>query len=98
MEAGDEGVLAYLKYAATQEGPFFLIVSLVNPHDVRGYPSTSGALANGYDESWLQGDLGLPSTVNEDMSSKPGVQRHDHFQWAKKVAGRIPLYGPPLLS
>jgi arylsulfatase A-like enzyme len=79
MEAGNEGVLAYLKYYAadtdTDKQPFFLIVSLVNPHDVLGYPSPAGALANGYDQSWLEGSIELPLTRRESLDTKPAVQK-----------------------
>jgi arylsulfatase A-like enzyme len=72
MEEGDEGVLAYLKYVAAGQTPFFLIVSLVNPHDVLAYPNT--AMQNGYTPDWLRGEIGLPATVDEDLSTKPAVQ------------------------
>jgi arylsulfatase A-like enzyme len=79
MEAGNEGVLAYLKnYSAdtsTPKQPFFLVVSLVNPHDVLGYPSKNGAMVNGYDPSWLEGRIGLPLTHNESLDKKPSVQK-----------------------
>jgi arylsulfatase A-like enzyme len=29
---------------------------------------------SGYDESWLQGEIGLPATFDEDLSTKPSVQ------------------------
>ena len=38
--AGQEGVLEFLNSEAAQQQPFFLIVSLVNPHDVLTYPNT----------------------------------------------------------
>jgi choline-sulfatase len=72
-DAGDEGVFQYLGSVAAQQQPFFLVVSLVNPHDVLFYPSTYQDA--GYDDSWLQGDIGLPETVDEDLSTKPAVQR-----------------------
>ena len=53
--AGDEGALEYLSSAAAQQQPFFLVVSLVNPHDVLFYPKTSRPA--GYDDSWLEGDI-----------------------------------------
>ena len=48
------------------------IVSLVNPHDVLGYPASY--LAGGYGRDAL-GDLGvgLPPTVDEDLRTKPTV-------------------------
>lgn len=72
-EAGDEGVMQYLSSAAAQQQPFFLVISLVNPHDVLFYPSKTFQEA-GYDKSWLQGDIEVPSTNDEDLSTKPSVQ------------------------
>src|ERR1700741_674031 len=72
MEAGEEGALAYLRSVAAQQQPFFMVVSLVNPHDVLFYPKTYQDA--GYDDSWLEGDIGLPATVDEDLSTKPTVQ------------------------
>lgn len=58
--------------------PFFLVVSLVNPHDVLAYPGQPTGpngdpayLAGGYDESWLDETtppLSLPPTVDEDLA------------------------------
>jgi choline-sulfatase len=73
VDAGEEGVLAYLGTVAAQQQPFFLVVSLVNPHDVLFYPSDSFDAA-GYDPSWLQGDIEVPETVDEDLTTKPDVQ------------------------
>jgi arylsulfatase A-like enzyme len=52
--------------------PFCLVVSLVNPHDVLGYPSSY--VTGGYALSDFQ-DLGvpLPATVDEDLREKPTV-------------------------
>jgi choline-sulfatase len=52
--------------------PFCLIVSLVNPHDVLGYPAAYER--GGYSASEF-GDLGvrLPPTVDEDLAGKPAV-------------------------
>src|SRR6202042_86291 len=38
VDDGDEGVYEYLTSYAAQQQPFFLVVSLVNPHDVLMYP------------------------------------------------------------
>ena len=53
--------------------PFCLVVSLVNPHDVLGYPASY--LPGGYEPSEFR-DLGvdLPPTIDEDLSTKPAVQ------------------------
>ena len=70
--SGDEGALAYLTSAAAAQQPFFMIVSLVNPHDVLAYPRNSSNA--GYSDEWLEGDINLPATVDEDLSLKPRAQ------------------------
>ena len=52
--------------------PFCLVVSLVNPHDVLGYPSSYKR--GGYDLSEFR-DYGieLPPSVDEDLCGKPSV-------------------------
>jgi arylsulfatase A-like enzyme len=69
---GHQGALQYLDTQAAKEQPFFMVVSLVNPHDVLMYPTSLDQA--GYDDSWLEGDIQLPSTVDEDLSTKPKVQ------------------------
>ncbi len=52
--------------------PFCLIVSLINPHDVLGYPNsyTDG----GYSAAQFGDlDVGLPATIDEDLRDKPTV-------------------------
>jgi choline-sulfatase len=71
--AGAEGALEYLDSVASLQEPFFLVISLVNPHDVLFYPSRTFEEA-GYDDSWLSGEIGVPPTAEEDLSSKPTVQ------------------------
>jgi len=72
-EAGEEGVMQYLSSVADKQQPFFLVISLVNPHDVLFYPSSKFEEA-GYDSSWLEGDIEPPETAGEDLSTKPSVQ------------------------
>ncbi len=72
---GQVGVLEYLKSAAAQEQPFFLIVSLVNPHDVLSYPMIYDQPGAGYTDADLVGNIGLPSTVHENLlPTKPTAQ------------------------
>lgn len=71
--AGTEGVLQYLGSTAAQQQPFFMVISLVNPHDVLFYPSKTFEEA-GYDDSWLEGSVNVPETNEEDLSTKPSVQ------------------------
>src|ERR1700728_2792779 len=70
--AGNEGGVQYLSQTAAGSQPFFMVVSLVTPHDVLLYPKTFQS--GGYDDSWLAGEIELPATVNEDLSTKPTVQ------------------------
>ena len=72
VSTGDEGALAYVNNIASTQQPFFLIVSLVNPHDVLFYPKNFPS--TGYPASDLSGSIQLPPTVNEDLSTKPAAQ------------------------
>lgn len=73
-QVGNEGALEYLRSVAGRQQPFFMIISLVNPHDVLFYPSTYHQA--GYeDPSWFEGDIELPLSVRDDLSTKPSVQK-----------------------
>jgi arylsulfatase A-like enzyme len=74
VATGNEGVFAYLNSVAAQQQPFFLTISLVNPHDVLSYPKTY--VDGGYAPDNLGGNIGLPDTVNESLleSGKPTAQ------------------------
>jgi arylsulfatase A-like enzyme len=53
--------------------PFCLVWSLVNPHDVLGYPASferGGYRAGEFDDIHVP----LPATLNEDLREKPAVQ------------------------
>src|SRR5262245_54182671 len=53
--------------------PFCLVVSLVNPHDVLGYPGSYER--GGYSPVEFRDlGVGLPPTVDEDLTRKPAVQ------------------------
>lgn len=73
-DSGSEGVLQYLSSYAASDQPFCMIISLVNPHDVLLYPKNY--INGGYDDSWLEGDIDLPPTVDEDLSTKPTAQQN----------------------
>ncbi len=52
--------------------PFCLVVSLVNPHDVLGYPASY--VRGGYaDDEFRDLGVGLPPTVDENLRGKPAV-------------------------
>ncbi len=70
--AGEEGALEFITSTAAALQPFFMIISLVNPHDVLAYPRNFSAA--GYSNSWLEGSIGLPATLDEDLRLKPRAQ------------------------
>ncbi|MBX9582553.1 MAG: sulfatase-like hydrolase/transferase [Gemmataceae bacterium] len=84
-EEGKEGALAYLRSRAAGQQPFFLVVSLVNPHDVLFYPDTYKQA--GYDDGWLRGPIGLPPTADEDLATKPTAQQQ--FLALSQFLGRL---------
>jgi choline-sulfatase len=75
VDLGREGTLEYLNSTAAQQQPFFLTVSLVNPHDVLAYPDTYKQPGAGYSDADLVGNIDLPPTVDEDLSTKPTAQQ-----------------------
>jgi arylsulfatase A-like enzyme len=85
VDSGQEGALQYLNSAAAQQQPFFLIISLINPHDVLEYPKSYAD--DGYDDSWLEGEIGVPATVAENLSTKPSAQRQ--FLRISKLIGLL---------
>lgn len=98
--------LHYLNHYRKQHGekPFFLVVSLVNPHDVLSYPGTAKAAVQvgnrkipryeyaGYrDKDFEEIKVKLPGTVSEKLHTKPTVQK----KWRKltQAAGPIKTRG-----
>ncbi len=78
------------KDSATEQ-PFLMVLSLVNPHDVLGYPKS---MQFGYqDPEWIQGGLTLPQTVDEDLArnNKPKAQAQ---LLVTSAASLGPLPGP----
>jgi choline-sulfatase len=66
--------------------PFCLIVSLVNPHDVLGYPASFEL--GGYRREQFAGlGVQLPPTLDEQLREKPGVQ-------ALMKLGQVAYIGP----
>ncbi len=66
-----DDAVRFLREEVDTSKPFALIVSLVNPHDVLAYPSLYEGEYNLDD--FYQG-IGLPPTVDEDLSGKPSCQ------------------------
>ncbi len=67
-----DDAVSFLQSVDTSQ-PFALFVSLVNPHDVAGYPKN---FDQDYDRSMLEGELKLPSTVNEDLKTNYKPKAH----------------------
>lgn len=82
------------KAAGKPVKPFYLVVSLVNPHDVLSFPDTYKL--GGYDETWLEGSIGLPATVNENLKTnyKPAAQNINLQQMAATL-GPLKIDNPP---
>lgn len=80
----DEGALQYIRRSLPHaKKPVFLVVSIVNPHDVLFYPSQFEA--SGYPSSLLTGPIKPPATANETLANKPFVQRF----YQEMVVGRL---------
>ena len=88
VASGNEGVLQFLNSPAARQRPFFLIVSLVNPHDVLAFPKSY--IDDGYDDSWLEGEIEPPTTVDERLLTKPSAQRQ--FLRISQLLGRLRTY------
>jgi choline-sulfatase len=89
-EEGKEGVMQYLSSVAAKQQPFFLVISLVNPHDVLFFPSKTFEEA-GYDDSWIRGEIKPPATVEESLKTKPSVQEEfrNIFNFTGKPKGPV---------
>lgn len=97
-EDGTEGVLKFINDRTGATQPWCLVVALVNPHDVLLYPGPPNMdppkyVQAGYDNpAWLEGDIGLPPTFDEDMSTKPDCQA----QFARLFDASGPLPTPQM--
>ena len=73
---GQQGAIAWLTSGQAKEKPFSMVISLVNPHDVLAFPNATPDYTNCYTApSWFVGDIGMPSTAGEDLSTKPSAQK-----------------------
>jgi choline-sulfatase len=85
-----DDAVAYLQQKIADPGgaPFCLVLSLVNPHDVLGYPGNQGN--GGYTPDYLLGNIDLPPTVAENLITnlKPTSQE----QILIKLLGLGPLF------
>ncbi len=75
---GTEGALQYINSVAATQAPFFMIISLVNPHDVLFYPKTFDSSL--YPDSDLDGSIQLPSSANDSFNLPYLQRRHRQAQ------------------
>ena len=77
--------LEFLRGRAESEGerPFCLVISLVNPHDVLGFPRDWEA---DYEVGDLEGPVGLPASVDEDLAANHKPTAHRAMQRAIDMA------------
>ena len=69
--------------------PFCLVVSLINPHDVLGYPAQFESGGYTLDEV-REIEIPLPPTLDEDLSGKPsvhGLMRMGQVAYLGRLAG-----------
>ena len=69
--------------ASPGERPFCLMISLVNPHDVLGFPRDWKA---DYEPGDLDGPVGLPASVDEDLGANRKPTAHRAMQPAIDMA------------
>ncbi len=65
--------IEFLRTVDEHQGPFFLVLALVNPHDLLSWPRS---YTFGYTDADLEGDIPLPPTWDEDLLAghNPRVQ------------------------
>jgi len=68
-----EGILEFIQNYNPQDGPFCLIVSLVNPHDIHVAPQFEKGAGYNIDD-FKDFNLPIPDSANEDMAYKPEIQ------------------------
>ena len=95
-----QSALAYLqdKVATWQPGdqPFCLVVSLVNPHDLIGYPTFSGdhpsnTMNWGYDRNILVGDaIAAPTTAENLITNFKPTTQVSYNQRTDAILGPLP--------
>jgi len=69
-----------------------LVVSLVNPHDVWVYPDWLGPQNSGYTlEQFQNSGICLPSNLDDDLSTKPAIQRAFQQSYNPLTAGQQQL-------
>lgn len=74
-----EFLTSWSQQAPEGRKPFFLVVSLVNPHDVHVY--TQGYTTVGYTDVFESLDIGLPHNHHDTLKHKPRIQKIFRDKW-----------------
>lgn len=66
--------IKFIDESANDDKPWCLVLSIINPHDIWTYPKHFPA--TGYYHEMLNGEIGLPETIDEDLrkNGKPSAQ------------------------
>ncbi len=86
VRTGEEGALAYLRSAAAKQQPFFLVISLVNPHDVLFFRRRSTSPATRSRCSRVTSSCRPPSA----RTSRPSRGRRRRFRRIFELSGPLP--------
>ncbi|HDL17611.1 MAG TPA: twin-arginine translocation signal domain-containing protein, partial [Bacteroidetes bacterium] len=70
--------------------PFAFFVSLVNPHDITGYPKN---YADDYENTMLEGDIKIPSTAGENLAANYKPKAHSEL--IKALAAGLGMVNTP---
>lgn len=73
-----ESILEFINKQKACDSPFFMVVSLCNPHDIWVAPmfeDSAGYDANDIDQITKDYGLPLPETWDEDLTLKPAIQQ-----------------------
>ncbi|HVR38635.1 MAG TPA: sulfatase-like hydrolase/transferase [Thermoanaerobaculia bacterium] len=92
LGVGGTSALDFINGYESSSGPFCLVVSLVNPHDVFVYPNLTKA---GYALSAFQNiPIGLPPNFADDLTTKPSVQLafRNKFDQSSPLSSETDLY------
>ncbi|PCK07398.1 MAG: hypothetical protein COA42_14580 [Alteromonadaceae bacterium] len=86
LENNQESAIDFLKKRDKNDKPFFMVASMVSPHDVFSYPNSFEVA--GYKEADWTGDnykgFETPPTFNENLNDKPTVQQ-DYLDGVKQL-------------
>lgn len=90
---GGVGAIPFLRSFDPSKGPFFLVLSLVNPHDVHVYTQQFTSAAVGYPAYSVNMGIGMPPNYADTLSTKPQAQLQ--FRNSEPPITDVTECGPP---